>query len=148
MQEIKSGDHFSFPIPRSEFRIPHFPTESGPFRCGICHLAAAIWHLSSAISASRFPVPRSAFRIPRFLESGSATHFLAPGKRGWPLSPPCRPSHKVSILVRGTERRGTLQVEPSDGTRTSDDHDRWGLAWVRRAKGQYIHRINEVWCVE
>src|SRR5271157_2644945 len=72
----------------------------GPFRRGICHppsairhlssairhLSSAIRHLSSAISPSPFPVPNSAFRI--FQRAEGATHFLARGKRGWPLSPP------------------------------------------------------------
>ena len=46
----------------------------------ICHPAFVNCHFS-------FPIPRSEFRIPHFLAE-VANHFLAPGKRGWPLSPP------------------------------------------------------------
>ena len=43
------------------------------------HLPSVICHLPSLL-------PHSPFRIPHFLAKG-ATHYLAPRKRGWPLSP-------------------------------------------------------------
>ncbi len=60
----------------------------------ICHLPSAICHLPSVIChpasvICHFPIPHSPFRIPHFLAEVT-THFLAPRKRGRPLSPPCR----------------------------------------------------------
>jgi hypothetical protein len=64
-----------------------FTTPTRPHLASVIrHPPSVIRHPPFVIRLFSFPIPRSEFRIPHFLAEG-ATHFLAPGKLGWPLSP-------------------------------------------------------------